>query len=345
MLAGASAVEVVSQLQKGLVPQGCGRLPRGVTSDLIRQWRIGCLQEEASSILFQEEAGGSTVLDAQSELWPFAGDPEPPLLLFCRGDQQLLSLRPRVAIVGTRRCTSVGRQVAYQLGADLAEAGVTIISGLASGIDACAHKGALAVGAAVGVAGTGLDVVYPASNKNLWAEVSDSGLLVTECCRSTGPERWRFPARNRLIAGLVDAVIVVESHSKGGALITVDEAIERGCPVMAVPGSVLSPASEGTNSLLADGCIPVRSAVDVIDYLQLSGVHSFESKNPVQVEPQGEFDGLEEMILAEVVVDSVHMDRLVAVTGREVSVVLSAVHGLAERGVVAVAGSTVCLPG
>lgn len=201
-----------------------------------------------------------------------AGDVEPPALLFHRGTPEVLCCTLRVAVVGTRRCTGVGRGVAFELGRDLAAAGVSVVSGLANGIDAAAHRGALETGGAppVGIVGSGLDVVYPATQQRLWNAVADAGVLLAEAPLGTRPEKWRFPARNRIIAALADVVVVVESHVRGGALHTVDEADRRGIDVMAVPGSVRSRAADGVNALLVEGRAPVRSADDVLMALGLS---------------------------------------------------------------------------
>lgn len=198
------------------------------------------------------------------------GDPEPPALLFAQGD--LAALAPaRVAIVGTRRCTGGGAGVARELGRELTEAGVGVVSGLALGIDGAAHRGVLdAGGRPLGVVGSGLDVVYPARHRDLWARVRADGLLLSEAALGVRPAAWRFPARNRIIAGLADLVVVVESHAAGGSMHTVREAIDRGIQVMAVPGSVRSSSAEGTNQLLAEGCAPVRDATDVLVALGLS---------------------------------------------------------------------------
>lgn len=199
-----------------------------------------------------------------------ADDLEPPGVLFRRGTYDALD-GPRVAIVGTRRCTRYGRDVAFDLGVDLSTAGVRVVSGLATGIDAAAHRGALAGGAPpIGVVGTGLDVVYPRSSADLWRDVAEAGLLITEAPLSAPPARWRFPARNRLVAAVADVVVVVESGTSGGSLYTVEEALRRDRPVLAVPGSVHSPASAGTNALLADGAPVCRDATDVLLQLGLS---------------------------------------------------------------------------
>jgi DNA processing protein len=199
------------------------------------------------------------------------GDREPPGALCCLGDPTALD-RPTVALVGTRRCTRYGIDVAHDLGRDLAAAGVAVVSGLALGIDGAAHAGALAADAAppVAVVATGLDVVYPRRHASLWRRVAASGAIFSEYPLGTRAQAWRFPARNRIVAALADVVVVVESHARGGSLYTVDEAERRDRPVMAVPGPIRSAASRGTNDLLADGRPPVRDVDDVL--LELGAV-------------------------------------------------------------------------
>ncbi len=213
---------------------------------------------------------GLHVLLADGHGYPSAlvGDPGAPALLFALGHPMVLEGGPRVAIVGTRSATPYGRRVASELAGALAADGVAVVSGLASGIDAAAHAGALrATGAdvapAVAVVGTGLDVVYPSSSRELWDEVAVRGVVFSEAPLGTQPHPGVFPARNRIIAALSDVVVVVESHVGGGALYTAEAAARRSIPVCAVPGSVHSRASEGCNALLVDGCIPVRDAADV----------------------------------------------------------------------------------
>jgi DNA processing protein len=197
-------------------------------------------------------------------------DHQAPPVLFTWGSLDALE-RPRVAIVGTRRCTNYGRDVARQLGRELSGAGVSIVSGLAAGIDGSAHDGALAGGGAppVGVVGSGLDVVYPRRHAVLWEQVAQAGALLTEAPLGCRPEPWRFPARNRVIAALAHVLVVVESDVRGGSMHTVRAAEERGVPVLAVPGPIRSRASSGTNQLLSQGCHPVCDAEDVLAALSL----------------------------------------------------------------------------
>jgi DNA processing protein len=208
-------------------------------------------------------------------------DHDPPAILFSQGDLDILN-HPRVAVIGTRRCSRYGHDVAFELGRDLAAAGVVVVSGLALGIDGAAHLGALAAVAAppAAVVGSGLDVVYPRANARLWATVQERGVILSEAPLGARPRRWRFPARNRIIAALADVVVVVESHAAGGSLLTVGEAIARDRLVMAVPGPVRSSASHGTNALLADGAAPARDAADVLTALGLLAETNRTSPDP-----------------------------------------------------------------
>lgn len=179
---------------------------------------------------------------------------------------------PRAAIVGSRRPTPYGESVAEELALDLARAGVVIVSGLALGIDAAAHRGALnAGGVTVAVMGTGVDVIYPAAHAVLAeAILKGGGALVSEFPDGTAPRRHNFPARNHTMAALSDVVVVVEAAAASGALITAEAALDLHKEVMAVPGSVFSPQSVGTHGLLRDGAGLVQNARDVLSVLNLN---------------------------------------------------------------------------
>ncbi len=194
-----------------------------------------------------------------------AGDASPPPVLFVRGDVSVLTAR-RVGIIGTRSATRAGRHVARTLGRDLAAAGVCVVSGLARGIDAESHVGALDADGAppVAVVASGLDVVYPPEHRGIWDRVAAAGALVSESPPGAAPERHRFPMRNRILAALSEVLVVVESRRTGGSMITVREAMKRDVQVLAVPGAPSMRASEGTNDLLRDGCGPVTGADDVL---------------------------------------------------------------------------------
>jgi DNA processing protein len=192
---------------------------------------------------------------------------DPPRRLHLRGsgDSDLLA-RPAVAVVGARACSSYGAQVARILGRDLAAAGVVVVSGLARGVDGEAHRGALQTdGHTVAVLGCGIDRDYPAAHARLASEICERSLLVSEYEAGVAPASWQFPARNRIIAGLCAATVVVEARERSGALITADFALEEGREVFAVPGEITSTLSAGTNALLRLGATPLTSAGDVLE--------------------------------------------------------------------------------
>jgi DNA processing protein len=191
---------------------------------------------------------------------------DPPPALFLRGSavEDLLE-RPAVAIVGARSCSSYGRSVARSLARELAAAGVVVVSGMARGIDGEAHRGALDAGETVAVLGCGIDRDYPAAHAELARRICERGLLVSEYEPGVEPAPWRFPARNRIIAGLCPATVVVEARERSGALITADFALEEGREVLTVPGEITSALSAGTNALLRLGATPVTCAGDVLE--------------------------------------------------------------------------------
>ena len=196
--------------------------------------------------------------------------PAPPPVLWSRGDLALLD-RPCVAIVGTRRATAYGERVATALSQTLARAGAVVISGLARGIDACAHRGALEVeGGTVAVLGTGLDVVYPKGHAQLQRRIGEVGLLLSELEPTDAAHGGSFPKRNRIIAALASATIVIEAGATSGALITARYALELGRSVAAVPGPIDVPQSLGSNELLRDGAMAITSAGDALALLGLT---------------------------------------------------------------------------
>ena len=194
---------------------------------------------------------------------------DPPTGIFLRGeaDPELLS-RPSVAVVGARASSGYGASVARSLGRELTSAGLVVVSGLARGIDSEAHRGALeADGRTVAVLGCGIDRDYPAAHAELARRIAGSGVIVSEYAPGVEPAPWRFPARNRIVAGLCAATVVVEARERSGALITADLALEEGREVFAVPGEITSALSAGTNSLLKLGAAPLTSAADVLHSL------------------------------------------------------------------------------
>lgn len=195
---------------------------------------------------------------------------DPPARLHARGAALHLLAGPAVAIVGARTCSAYGAHVALELGRGLARAGVVVVSGLARGIDAEAHRGALDVGGpTVAVLGCGIDRDYPRSNAALAARIAGRGLIVSEYPPGTEPAPWRFPARNRIVAGLSLAVVVVEARERSGALITADLALGEGREVLAVPGEITSSLSRGPNLLIRQGATPCLGVADVLEAIGL----------------------------------------------------------------------------
>ena len=198
-----------------------------------------------------------------------AGLESAPPVLSARGDTGLLD-RPAVAIVGARNASAAGVRFARQLASDLAAEDMVIVSGLARGIDAAAHQGAMQGGTIAVVAG-GVDVVYPPENAALMAEIAEKGLILAEQTSGTQPQARHFPRRNRIIAGLAAGTVVVEGAPKSGSLITARVAAEAGREVMAVPGSPLDPRAQGCNLLIREGATLVQCAADVIEALSAFG--------------------------------------------------------------------------
>jgi DNA processing protein len=246
-------------------------------AELAEPWRRAAAALDVGALAARAAALGVGVHlhGRPSGLALLADDPEPPPVLCSTGAVEELAAWPRVAIVGTRRATRYGVDVAAWLGSELAAAGVVVVSGLAAGIDGASHRGALGAGSGaappVAVVGSGHDRPYPRHHRRLWDDVAAAGVVLGEVPPGVGPAPWRFPARNRIIAALAQVVVVVESGERGGSLSTVEEAAARDRAVMAVPGPVGTPTSAGTNALLADGAGVVRDPQDVLVALGLGG--------------------------------------------------------------------------
>jgi DNA processing protein len=231
-----------------------------------RRWHEHLRAFDARAYEARLTAGGFRFI-RRSELPPLLrAIHDPPPGLFVRGDGVLDLLgRPAVAVVGARACSGYGASVARSVARELATAGLVVVSGLARGIDADAHRGALDANApTVAVLGCGIDRDYPAAHAELARRIAASGLIVSEYAPGVEPAPWRFPARNRIVAGLCAATVVVEARERSGALITADFALEEGREVFTVPGEISSALSAGTNALLKLGAAPLTSAADVL---------------------------------------------------------------------------------
>ena len=231
------------------------------------QWRAAALTIDVAGCWKAHVDAGIGVMTHSSSSFPseLLDDDDAPVVLFWLGDIDRLA-GTRVGIVGTRRATRYGIDVANEFARELSLVGISVVSGLALGIDGAAHAGALAVDGAppIAVVGSGLDRVYPRAHRSLWRAVAERGVVLSEYPLGAPAVAWQFPARNRIIAALSDVVVVVESQVTGGALGTAVEAAKRGRTVLAVPGPITAPSSAGTNQLLFDGCGPVRGVDDVL---------------------------------------------------------------------------------
>ncbi len=246
------------------------RLVRAVDRDtLVQHWARAARALDLAPELLRR---GTTVVREGHAGYPIGDDvPDRPAVLLCEGDAPGVLDRPRVAIVGTRSASVHGLADARELGTFLARRGVTVVSGLAIGIDGAAHAGALdAGGGVVGVVATGLDIVYPRRHVVLFERVRGAGVLMSEAGFGARANRFRFPVRNRIIAALADVVVVVEATLRGGARITADYGLEYDRPVLVVPGSRRNPSAEGCNALLADGAQPLLDPDDVLVALGLT---------------------------------------------------------------------------
>ncbi len=265
---------------------------------------------------------------------------DPPVLLYVRGDPQVLNLSG-ISIVGTRRPTLYGAQMAQRLGRDLAARGLVIISGLARGIDAIGQQGAMdAQGRAIGILGTGIDVCYPKENKKLYEKVLERGAIISEFPLHTHPAPENFPVRNRIVAGLPLGVVVVEGAQYSGSLITARLAMEFGREVFGVPGNVTQPVSFAPNQLIKQGAKLVTSADDVIEELPTPVRAALVQAEQPEAEHRnllaaaslsGSEKKLYELLSAE---ESRHIDDIVEQSGLNSSEVLVALFNLEMKGII-----------
>jgi DNA processing protein len=284
-----------------------------------------------------ESAGGRAITWQDTEYPRLLKDiASPPPVLFVLGAFQQQDERA-VTVVGTRRATAYGREAAAQLSRALAEAGCTIISGMARGIDAAAHRAALeAGGRTVAVLGSGLDVIYPPEHRQLAEQIAASGAVITEFPLGTKPDAGNFPRRNRILSGLAQACLVVEAPVDSGAMLTVQYALEQGREVLAVPGSIFSPASQGANRLIQDGAKPVLNAKDVLEELNLFTWAGREPPPPRASAPALEDD--ETKLLRYIGYEPVHIDDLARRLAMPITSVSSTLALMEIKGLVKPAG-------
>ena len=298
------------------------------------------LRAAVDGALARADALGARVTTWSDPLYPptLRSLADPPPVLFLRGPAELLLRSPIVTIVGARRSTARGRDVAERLGAALARAGVTVASGLALGVDGAAHAGALRAGGdTIAVLGTGPDVAYPGSHRRLFARIVRDGLIVSEFLPGTRAAPHHYPRRNRILAGIASTIVVVEAGRRSGSLITVDHALDLGLDVWAVPGPIDTAVCAGSNRLLVDGARPL---VSIEGFVEAVGGRALGDPTvevtPPRVPTQRSPTDLEARVYAALSTDAVAVDELSAVCASPVGEVLAVLtalelHGEVER--------------
>lgn len=283
-----------------------------VKAEVAAEISKGLADDQLAPTLAWLDDGSNHVITLADSDYPQAllNIPDPPLLLYVKGRLDLLN-HPALAIVGSRNATPQGLNNARAFAKALSDAGLCIISGMAHGIDAAAHHGALhGQGRSIGVVGTGLDKVYPAANRDLAHALASQGALISEFPLGTPPLAGNFPRRNRLISGMSSGCLVVEAGLQSGSLITARLALEQGRDVFAIPGSIHAPQSKGCHALLKQGAKLVETAQDILE--ELGGLSAMPASNPDQrhVDP---------LLLEQIGFDPVDMDTLATRCGLTVS--------------------------
>ncbi len=338
---GLGPVQIRALLEAGLSAQDLIASPPATLRDLglpepVRRWlRQPDRARIESDLAWVQGAAERHILTLNDPEYPLLlrEIADPPTLLYVRGDVAALS-RPQLAVVGSRNPTPGGAEVARAFAAELAGIGLTVTSGLALGIDANAHAGALqAGGSSIAVLGTGPDRCYPAQHRDLAESLTAGGALVTEFCPGTGPRPEHFPRRNRIISGLSLGCLVVEAALKSGSLITARLAAEQGREVFAIPGSIHSPLARGAHALLRDGAKLVEDVADIL--LELGS--QFTPRSTGQTRPASRQDppGLTEIdrkLLDAMGFDPVNVDLVVERSGLTADRVSSILLNLELRG-------------
>jgi DNA processing protein len=252
---------------------------------------------------------------------------DPPLVLYAKGDVSLLNQDSSIAIVGTRKATMYGKRVAEEYAQKLSLNNIVVVSGLALGIDASAHKGALQGGKTIAVLGTGIEKIYPISNKKLYKDIYEKGLVVTEFSPDYPVSRSNFPRRNRIIAGLSKGVLVVESKEWGGSLITAELALQYDRDVFAIPGRMTDEQSKGANRLIQQGAKLVLSVDDIVDEMNW-----LISPKKVKVEMEFKLNEEERHVFDSLSMEPIHMDSICEKTGYSAPKVMTILSFLELQG-------------
>lgn len=287
---------------------------------------------DPESYLHKVMADGINILTWEDEDYPslLRQIVNPPYVLYYRGQIEY-SEYPAIAVVGSRVASHYGKNTARKFGSELAARGITVVSGMARGIDSEAHRGALETGKTIAVLGCGLNIVYPPENEKLYSEIVSAGAVISEFPPNTGPEPGNFPMRNRIISGLCRGVVVIEAKQKSGALITTDFALEQGRDVFAVPGPINSKTSEGTNNLIKQGAKLVTCCQDIIE--EYSDLAAAELGLPQQASLSF-LTGDETKLLDAFNNEPCHFDDLLQITGFDFGQLSTILLELEFRGII-----------
>ncbi len=288
------------------------------------------------------ENAGINIITYQDELYPakLLEIYDRPPLLYVKGNLKNDDIN--IAIVGSRLASTYGKYTTEKISRELVLHGITVVSGLARGIDSAAHRGALtAQGRTIAVLGTGLDIIYPPENKKLFAAIGENGAVVSEYPLGTPPRACNFPARNRIISGMSYGVVVVEAGEKSGSLITARLALEQGREVFSVPGSIDSPGSRGTNKLIKQGAKLIENTVDILEEIlpqlektKIPEILSVSGKKTGTVENNENLNSIDRQIIALLSNSQLHIDELINTTGLAPADVLSSLMKMELNGII-----------
>ena len=309
--------------------RGGGKLPQGIEDKIGQTLCDPGLLDRAEADLERARRRGFQILTLKDKRYPrlLREIFDPPYVLYCAGNPEILNSHS-VSIVGSRRPTAYGRNMAEKMAEDLAGHGLTVISGMARGIDSLAHAGALKSGGTIAVLGSGLENIYPKEHRKLFDRIVDKGAVISEFSLDSPPLGFHFPIRNRVISGLSRAVLVIEAAMRSGSLISAKLALEQNRDVLAVPGPITSEMSRGTNWLIQSGAKLVAEWRDVMEELPQEVRNSLPAVKK-DVNPPANLNPEEQALLALLPTDrTLHIDEIVIVSSRSVSEVLTTLLGL-----------------
>lgn len=307
----------------------------GLPTRVVENFIVMRKQVDLNLVMDKVRALGVQVLTWNDDAYPrrLREINQPPPVLFVRGSINVED-DWAVSVVGTRKVTPYGRQVAMEISRFLAENGITVVSGLARGVDAISHQTALqAGGRTFAILGSGVDVIYPPEHRKLAGEIISQGAVISDYALGTQPESSNFPPRNRIIAGLSLATIVVEAGETSGALITAEFAVEQGRDVFAVPGSILAPQSEGTNKLIEQGARPLLRMTEILEALKLEQIPEKQAnRKKISASPD------EKKLLEYLSQDPRHIDEICQISGLPIQSVSATLTMMELKGMVTQVG-------